>query len=51
MEALGDADHEILAFATNMEQAGDIVDQNLLGLATKKLHAGWLSPRRGRPNC
>ncbi|MEA2729515.1 MAG: phosphate:Na+ symporter [Acetobacteraceae bacterium] len=43
-EAMSDADHrrvsEILSFATNLEQAGDIVDKNLLGVATKKLKRG-----------
>jgi phosphate:Na+ symporter len=43
-EALSDADHrrvrEILTFATNMEQAGDLIEKNLLGIATKKLKRG-----------
>jgi phosphate:Na+ symporter len=43
-EALGEADHrrvrEILAFATNMEHAGDIIDRNLLGLASKRIKRG-----------
>ncbi len=43
-EALSDDDHrramQILAFATNLEQAGDIVDRNLLALASKKLKRG-----------
>ena len=51
-EALSDADHrrvtEILAFATNMEQAGDIVDRNLLGLATKKLKRGLAFSKEGQ---
>ena len=42
--ALGDADHrsvhEILAFATNMEQAGDIVEKDLLGIVSKKIKRG-----------
>ncbi|HEX3982066.1 MAG TPA: Na/Pi symporter, partial [Acidisoma sp.] len=50
-EAMSDADHrrvsEILAFATNMEQAGDIVDKNLLGMATKKLKRGLTFSREG----
>ena len=41
---LNDDDHsrvaEILSFATHMEQAGDIVDKSLLGLAMKKLRRG-----------
>jgi phosphate:Na+ symporter len=51
-EALSEADHrrvtEILAFATNMEQAGDIVDKNLLGLATKKLKRGLAFSEEGQ---
>jgi phosphate:Na+ symporter len=43
-EALTEDDHrrvmEILTFATNMEQAGDIVEKNLLGAAAKKLKRG-----------
>jgi phosphate:Na+ symporter len=43
-EALGEEDHhrirEILAFATNMEHAGDIIDRNLLGLASRKIKRG-----------
>ncbi len=43
-DALSDADHqrvrEILAFVTNMEHAGDIIEKNLLGIATKKLKRG-----------
>jgi phosphate:Na+ symporter len=38
-DALSDADlrrvREILGFATNLEQAGDIIDNNLLGIAKK----------------
>jgi phosphate:Na+ symporter len=41
---LNDDDHnrvaEILSFTTHMEQAGDIVDKSLLGLAMKKLRRG-----------
>ena len=48
---LTDADHarvaEILAFATHMEQAGDIVDKSLLSLATKKLRRGLAFSRQG----
>jgi phosphate:Na+ symporter len=51
-DALSDVDHrrvtEILAFATNMEQAGDIVDKNLLGLATKKLKRGLAFSKEGQ---
>jgi len=43
-ETLSDSDHrrvnEILTFATHIEQAGDIVDRNLLGLASKRLKRG-----------
>jgi phosphate:Na+ symporter len=51
-EAMSDADHrrvtEILAFATNLEQAGDIVDRNLLAVATKKLKRGIAFSTEGR---
>jgi phosphate:Na+ symporter len=51
-DALSDVDHrrvtEILAFATNLEQAGDIVDKNLLGLATKKLKRGLAFSKEGQ---
>ena len=50
-EAMSDADHrrvaEILAFATNMEQAGDIVDKNLLGVATRQLKRGLTFSEEG----
>jgi phosphate:Na+ symporter len=50
-EALSDADHrrvtEILTFATNMEQAGDIVDRDLLGLINKALKRGVAFSREG----
>ena len=43
-ESLTEADHrrmsEILAFATNFEHAGDVVERNLLGLAAKKVKRG-----------
>ena len=43
-DALSDADHrrvgEVLTFITNMEHAGDIIEKNLLGIATKKLRRG-----------
>ncbi|MDR7037608.1 phosphate:Na+ symporter [Methylobacterium sp. BE186] len=43
-DELGESDHrrlnEILAFAMNLEQAGDIVDRNLLPHASKKLKRG-----------
>ncbi len=42
---------EILAFATNMEQAGDVVDQNLLGHGRKALKRGVAFSRaRRRPS-
>jgi phosphate:Na+ symporter len=51
-EAMSDADHrrvtEILAFATNIEQAGDLVDKNLLGIATKQLKRGLIFSREGK---
>jgi phosphate:Na+ symporter len=43
-DALSEADHrrvtEIFTFATNMEQAGDIVDRDLLGLLNKTIKRG-----------
>ncbi|MGD0640200.1 MAG: Na/Pi cotransporter family protein [Roseiarcus sp.] len=43
-EGLGEADHrrlrEILTFSTNLEQAGDVVDRNLLGMAGKMSKRG-----------
>jgi phosphate:Na+ symporter len=51
-DALSEIDHrrvtEILAFATNIEQAGDIVDKNLLGIAAKKLKRGLAFSREGQ---
>jgi phosphate:Na+ symporter len=48
---LNDDDHnrvaEILSFTTHMEQAGDIVDKNLLGLAMKKLRRGLAFSEEG----
>lgn len=42
--AMTDADQkramEILRFATNMEHAGDVIDRNLLALASKKIKRG-----------
>lgn len=43
-EVMTEADHrrvsEILAFATNMEHAGDVLDENLLGQLAKQLKRG-----------
>jgi phosphate:Na+ symporter len=43
-DALSDADlrriREILAFCTNIEQAGDVIDMNLLGIAKKLAKRG-----------
>jgi phosphate:Na+ symporter len=51
-EALNEADHrrvrEILTFATNMEQAGDVVDKSLLGIAMKRLKRGVTFSKEGR---
>jgi len=51
-EAMTDADHrrveEILAFATNLEHAGDVVDKNLMGLASKRLKRGLAFSREGQ---
>lgn len=38
---------EILAFATNMEQAGDVIDNSMLGLAAKRLKRGLVFSRDG----
>ncbi|WP_336490281.1 Na/Pi cotransporter family protein [Methylobacterium nigriterrae] len=51
-DELGESDHrrlnEILAFAMNLEQAGDIVDRNLLPHAAKKLKRGLSFSREGQ---
>ena len=43
-DAMSEADYrraqDIMAFAMNMEHAGDVVDRNLLGLAAKKIKRG-----------
>jgi phosphate:Na+ symporter len=43
-EAMTDADHQrvedVLTFAHNLEYAGDIVERNLMGLASKRLKRG-----------
>ena len=43
-DAMGDADHrraaQVLAFATNLEHAGDLVERGLLGLASKAAKRG-----------
>jgi phosphate:Na+ symporter len=50
-DALNEDDHrrvrEILVFATNMEQAGDIVERDLLGIAAKKLKRGVRFSKEG----
>jgi phosphate:Na+ symporter len=50
-DALNEDDHrrvrEILAFTTNMEHAGDIVERNLLGIAAKKLKRGLRFSKEG----
>ena len=50
-ESLTEEDHlrvnEILTFATNIEQAGDIVDRNLLGLASKRIKRGLVFSKEG----
>ncbi len=49
---LSDADHrrvdEVLAFITNMEHAGDIIEKNLLGIVTKKLKRGVNFSKQGQ---
>ncbi|MFI5029298.1 MAG: Na/Pi cotransporter family protein [Reyranellales bacterium] len=51
-DALSDADirraREVLAFATNIEQAGDIVARNLLGIANRLDKRGLSFSERGR---
>jgi len=48
-EAMTDADHrrvqEILAFATNLELAGDVVDKGLLGIIAKQVKRGLVFSR------
>jgi phosphate:Na+ symporter len=50
-EELAEADHrrlnEILIFATNLEQAGDVVERNLLPHAAKRLKRGIAFSRSG----
>ena len=51
-EALTAADHRrvaaILAFSTNMEHAGDVIENNLLGLAARKLKRGLAFSAEGQ---
>jgi phosphate:Na+ symporter len=51
-ESMSDADHrrltEILAFATNLEHAGDVIDRNLMAHATKRLKRGLAFSREER---
>lgn len=50
-DELSEADHrklhEILNFATNIEQAGDVVDRNLLPHASKRLKRGLVFSKEG----
>ncbi len=50
--AMTDADQrrarEILRFATNMEQAGDVVDRGLLGLVSRKIRRGLAFSQEGQ---
>src|SRR5204862_7309359 len=52
LDALDEADHrrlsDILAFTTNLEHAGDIVEKSLMPLATKRIKRGVSSPEAGR---
>jgi len=47
-----DADHrrveQVLAFAMNLEHAGDVVDKNLAALASKRLKRGLAFSREGQ---
>jgi phosphate:Na+ symporter len=51
-EELGEADvrraREILGFATNIEQAGDIIDKNLLGIVSKAAKRGVTFSKSGQ---
>jgi phosphate:Na+ symporter len=51
-EAMTNADHrraeQILAFATNLEHAGDVVDKNLAALASKRLRRGLAFSKEGQ---
>lgn len=51
-EMLTEADHrrlsEILAFATNMKDAGDVIDRNLVGHATRRIKRGLVFSREDR---
>ncbi|MDT7952921.1 MAG: Na/Pi cotransporter family protein [Acetobacteraceae bacterium] len=51
-EAMSEADHdrarEILAFALNMEAAGDVVDKNLLASVSKQIRRGLALSREAR---
>lgn len=40
--------NEILTFVTNIEQAGDVVDRNLMGLASKSLKRGLSLSKEGK---
>lgn len=50
-DELGESDHrrlnEILAFTMNLEQAGDVIDRNLLPHAAKRLKRGLVFPKDG----
>src|SRR5260370_30968518 len=52
IDALDDTDHrrlsEILAFTTNLEHAGDIVEKNLMPLAAKRIKRGVNFSQAGR---
>jgi len=52
IDALDDIDHrrlsEILAFTTNLEHAGDIVEKSLMPLATKRIKRGISFSETGR---
>jgi len=51
-DELGEADHrrldQILSFTMNMEQAGDVIDRNLLPHAAKRLKRGLAFSREGQ---
>jgi phosphate:Na+ symporter len=51
-EGLGESDHqrlnEILIFAMNMEQAGDVIDRNLLSHLGKRVQRGLMFSKEGQ---
>ena len=52
VDSLSDADHrrlwQVLVFTTNLEHAGDVLDRNVMALATKRLKRGLRFAPQGR---